>query len=114
MPGRITHQPTEKHHCYAGWRIETDEEMQAREAQQDQDEHDDGPLPFNLPPGYRRLIRDHPWPVEGTIWTCDDCGARWRATYPYVNVFAPTWVRCMRPVLPPRWWVALKGLFHRD
>src|SRR4051812_2463555 len=97
MSGRITSTPKRQHHCNAGWRIESDEEMAAREARAT-----DEPLPFSLPPGYRRLIEDHPWADEGAIWTCDDCGRQWKATYPFANVFAPTWVR-HRSVKPIRW-----------
>jgi hypothetical protein len=32
----------------------------------------------------------HPWVADGTVWQCE-CGRRWVATYPYVNLFAPTW-----------------------
>jgi hypothetical protein len=94
MSGRITSSPEARHHCNAGWRIETDAEAAAREA-----------LPGNgfgvpLPVGSRLMIEERPWAAEGTIWTCDDCGKRWKATYPYVNVFSPTWVK----ISPPRVW----------
>lgn len=113
MTGRITSRPADQHYCYAGWRIETDEEAATREAQAAVREAQGDPVYFNLPPGYRRLIEDRPWAAEGTIWTCDDCGTRWRATYPYVNVFAPTWVRCVLPLSTPRWLKTLKGLIRR-
>lgn len=28
--------------------------------------------------------------ANGTVWRCE-CGRRWLATYPYINLFAPTW-----------------------
>ena len=99
MSGRITSSPEAKHHCNAGWRVESDEEVAAREARAV-----DGNAWFpSLPAGMRMLIEDHPWPDAGTIWTCDDCGMDWKATYPYVNVLSPTWVR-RRPLPPPFRW----------
>ena len=92
MSGRITISPKAKHHCNAGWRVETDEEAAARESRA---ADSDSWFP-SLPAGMRRMIADPPRPETGTIWTCD-CGLDWKATYPYRNVFAPTWVR-YRPV----------------
>lgn len=96
MSGRVTSTPKQVHHCNAGWRIETDAEAAAREAEPE------GEWSMHLPEGSRLMIEDHPWPDAGTIWTCDDCGSHWKATYPYVNVFSPTWVR-HRPLKPIRW-----------
>lgn len=96
MSGRITSSPKAQHYCNAGWRVETDEEAVVREAQPD--------VPgfaMRLPEGTRRLIEDRPWAAAGTIWTCDECGSDWKATYPYINVFSPTWVR-HRPLKPIR------------
>ena len=89
MSGRITSAPKVKHHCNAGWRVESDEEVAARERRAEDSE---APFP-SLPAGMRKMIEDWPWPDAGAIWTCDDCGGQWKATYPYPNVFAPTWVR---------------------
>lgn len=98
MSGRITSSPKAKHHCNAGWRVETDEDAAAREARA---ADSDAWFP-SLPAGTRRLIEDHPWAAEDAIWTCDGCGLEWKATYPYPNMFAPTWVH-HRPVRPIRW-----------
>jgi len=98
MSGRITHAPAREHHCNAGWRIESDTEAEAREARVKDSDHW---LP-SLPEGMRMMIEDHPWAAEGSIWTCDECGQDWKATYPYDNVFAPTWVKKAKPWKP--WW----------
>lgn len=98
MSGRITSAPKAKHYCNAGWRVETDEEAAAREAEA---AVSDDWFP-GLPAGSRMMIETDPWADAGTIWTCDDCGREWKATYPYVNVLSPTWVR-HRPLTPIRW-----------
>lgn len=46
--------------------------------------------------GKREPVVMHPWMPDGAVWECD-CGQRWRATYPYVNLFAPTWVKVRTP-----------------
>ena len=102
MSGRITSAPKAQHHCNAGWRVETDDEAAAREARA---ADSDSWFP-SLPAGMRKMIEDHPWPEAGTIWTCDDCGLDWKATYPYANKLSPTWVRHQ----PFRWpWQRRKG-----
>lgn len=40
----------------------------------------------------------HPVFAGGTVWQCE-CGRRWRATYPYVNLFVPTWKQTWLSVL---------------
>lgn len=95
MSGRITSSPTRQHHCNAGWRVETDEEAAVRVART---EDTDTWFP-SLPAGLRLMIEDQPWAEAGTIWTCDDCGRKWKATYPHVNVFAPTWVQTSGSIL---------------
>lgn len=101
MSGRITSAPKAKHYCNAGWHVETDEEVTRREQAAAEAEADDSWFP-GLPDGMRAMIEDRPWPEPGTIWTCDDCGLPWKATYPYDNMLAPTWVR-HRPIKPIRW-----------
>lgn len=101
MSGRITSSPKTQHYCNAGWRVETDEEAAAREASAARAARSDDWFP-HLPEGSRMLIEDRPWADAGTIWTCDECGQDWKATYPYVNVFSPTWVR-HRLFKPIRW-----------
>lgn len=96
MAGKVTSRPAEKHHCNAGWRVETDEEAAAREAHA---KDRDGVWAIGLPTGSRLMIEDLPWADAGTIWTCDDCGRRWKATYPYVNVLSPTWVQTVGSIL---------------
>jgi len=92
MSGRITHEPRRQHHCNAGWRIETDAEAEAREAAA----RDSESWFPSLPEGMRRMIEEHPWPEVGSIWTCDECGQGWKATYPWANVLSPTWVKKRR------------------
>lgn len=99
MSGRITSSPKIRHHCNAGWRVEGDEEAVIREAHVETGDDWCGP---HLPEGSRLLIEDRPWAAKGTIWTCDECGADWKATYPYDNWFAPTWVRHC-PIQSIRW-----------
>lgn len=97
MSGRITSSPKTQHHCNAGWRVETDQEAAAREARAK-----DSDWGMSLPEGSRMMIEDCPWADAGAIWTCDECGSEWRATYPYINLFSPTWVR-HRLFKPIRW-----------
>jgi len=103
MSGRITSSPKAQHHCNAGWRVESDEEAMIREALPA------SRLGMGLPDGSRMMIEGRPWAAEGTIWTCDECGAHWKATYPFVNLFSPTWLR-HHPIKPIRWpWKRSKG-----
>jgi hypothetical protein len=99
VSGRITSSPKRQHHCNAGWRVESDAEVAAREQAVVEATADGSWFP-RLPDGTRMMIEELPWPDAGTIWTCDECGLDWKATYPFLNVFSPTWVRVP---LPWRW-----------
>jgi hypothetical protein len=93
MSGRITSNPKRQHHCNAGWRVESAEEAAAREARAE----DGTEWGLSLPKGQRIMIEEFARAPAGSIWTCDECGQEWKATYPYLNVFAPTWVKKPRP-----------------
>lgn len=82
MTGHVVHQPTPQHHCDPP----------------DQDVTRVCEVPTMTWPGEQETpaVTFHPWMAEHTVWQCD-CGQRWRATYPYANVFAPTWIKVRTP-----------------
>lgn len=75
MTGHVVHQPQPQHHCNPP------------------DQDTTRTLTFE---GFHGPVEVHPWMPNGTVWECD-CGQRWRASYPYVNVFAPTWTKVRTP-----------------
>lgn len=85
MSGRITHSP-QRHYCNPGHPEET------RRVE----------IPYmglDLNGPREPIVADMPiTPEAGSIWTCD-CGRHWRATFPWINVFAPTWKQTLGSLL---------------